>query len=213
MSVLSFDCQFRYQTGFALDFQFSAETGATAIVGPSGSGKTTILNLIAGLLRPAAGVISLRDIALFDSTARVCMPPERRGIGYVIQDFQLFPHLSVEDNLRYGWRRASGAAVDFKKIVDLLELGDLLHRVPYSLSGGQKQRVAVGRSILRRPNLLLLDEPLNAVDEPLRASIIDYLDRIIDEFQIPTLLVSHDRDSVARLARTTILIGQQEAGG
>jgi molybdate transport system ATP-binding protein len=212
MGVLTFDCKFRYETGFELNFQFTAETGVTAIVGPSGSGKTTVLNLIAGLLRPDAGRISLHDVVLFDSTARINLPPERRGIGYVIQDFQLFPHLSVEENLRYGWQRSNQAGFDFKKIAAMLELDDLLHRAPYSLSGGQKQRVAIGRAILRCPKLLLLDEPLNAVDLSLRASIAEYLDHIIGEFQIPTLLVSHDRESVARLANSTISIAHQNIG-
>ena len=206
MSVLCFDCRFRYDTGFALNFQFAAATGVTAIVGPSGSGKTTVLNLIAGLLRPDAGKISLHDVVLFDSSTGVNLPPERRGVGYVIQDFQLFPHLTVAENLRYGWQRSSKAGFEFKKIVDMLELADLLDRAPYSLSGGQKQRVAIGRAILRCPKLLLLDEPLNAVDADLRASIAEYLHRIIGEFQIPTLLVSHDRESVAKLAHTTVAI-------
>ena len=206
MSVLCFDCRFRYDTGFALNFQFAAPTGVTAIVGPSGSGKTTVLNLIAGLLRPDVGKISLHDVVLFDSSTGINLPPERRGVGYVIQDFQLFPHLTVAENLRYGWQRSSKVGFEFKKIVDMLELADLLDRVPYSLSGGQKQRVAIGRAILRCPKLLLLDEPLNAVDASLRASIAEYLDRIIGEFQIPTLLVSHDRESVAKLAHTTVAI-------
>jgi molybdate transport system ATP-binding protein len=207
MSVLRFDCRFRYDTGFALNFQFAAEAGVTAIVGPSGSGKTTVLNLIAGLLRPNAGNISLHNAVLFDSSSGIDLPPERRGVGYVIQDFQLFPHLTVEQNLRYGWLRSNKeGGFEFKRIVDMLELGDLLDRAPYSLSGGQKQRVAVGRAILRCPKLLLLDEPLNAVDADLRNSIAEYLNRIIGEFQIPTLLVSHDRESVAKLAHTTVSI-------
>jgi molybdate transport system ATP-binding protein len=206
MCGLSFDCRFRYDTGFALNFHFAAPTGVTAIVGPSGSGKTTVLNLISGLLRPDAGKISLHDAVLFDSSTGVNLPPERRGVGYVIQDFQLFPHLTVEENLRYGWQRSSKVGFEFKKIVDMLELADLLDRAPYSLSGGQKQRVAIGRAILRCPKLLLLDEPLNAVDVDLRASIAEYLSRIIVEFQLPTLLVSHDRESVAKLAHTTVAI-------
>ena len=206
MSVLCFDCRFRYDTGFALNFQFSAATGVTAIVGPSGSGKTTVLNLIAGLLQPDAGKISLHDVVLFDSSTGINLPPERRGVGYVIQDFQLFPHLTVAENLRYGWLRSSKAGFEFKKIVDMLELADLLDRAPYSLSGGQKQRVAIGRAILRCPKLLLLDEPLNAVEASLRESIAEYLHRIIGEFQIPTLLVSHDRESVAKLAHATVAI-------
>jgi molybdate transport system ATP-binding protein len=207
MGVLSFNCQFRYETGFELRFEFAAETGVTAIVGPSGSGKTTILNLIAGLLKPNQGRISLRDKVLFDSAGHISLPPERRGVGYVIQDYQLFPHLTVEENLRYGWRRAGKAGVEFGRIVGTLELADVLQRSPNSLSGGQKQRVALGRAILRNPQLLLLDEPLNALDADLRATIAEYLGRVIGEFKIPTLLVSHDRQSVASLAHTTLTLG------
>jgi molybdate transport system ATP-binding protein len=206
MSVLNFDCQFQYAAGFRLSFQFAAERGVTAIVGPSGSGKTTILNLVAGLLRPDTGKISLHDKVLFDSKSRINLPPEGRGVGYVIQDYQLFPHLTVEENLRYGWRRARETGVEFDRIVAILELADLVHRLPNSLSGGQKQRVALGRAILRSPQILLLDEPLNALDADLRANIAEYLDRVIGEFQIPTLLVSHDRESVARLAHTTLTL-------
>jgi molybdate transport system ATP-binding protein len=207
MCVLRFDCRFRYSTGFALNFQFTAESGVTAIVGPSGSGKTTILNLIAGLLKPEAGRISLRDVVLFDSEARINLPPERRGVGYVIQDFQLFPHLTVEENLRYGWRRSRKTVFEFDKIVDMLELAGFRHRFPFTLSGGQQQRVALGRAILRGPQLLLLDEPLNALEANLRVTIAEYLDRIIGEYHIPTLLVSHDRESIEKLAHTTVSIG------
>jgi molybdate transport system ATP-binding protein len=206
MSVLCFDSQFQYATGFRLRFQFAAETGVTAIVGPSGSGKTTILNLIAGLLKPDAGRISLHDKVLFDSKARINLPPERRGVGYVIQDYQLFPHLTVDENLRYGWKRAREVSVEFDRIVSILELGEVLRRSPGSLSGGQKQRVALGRALLRGPQVLLLDEPLNALDAALRANIAEYLGRVIAEFQIPTLLVSHDRASVASLAHTTLAL-------
>jgi molybdate transport system ATP-binding protein len=206
MSVLKFDCQFKYAAGFQLSFQFAAERGVTAIVGPSGSGKTTILNLVAGLLRPDTGRISLHEQVLFDARAHINLPPERRGVGYVIQDYQLFPHLTVEENLRYGWRRAGKTGIAFDRIVGILELANVLRRSPNSLSGGQKQRVALGRAILRGPQLLLLDEPLNALDAELRANIADYLGRVIAEFQIPTLLVSHDRESVARLAQTTLLL-------
>jgi molybdate transport system ATP-binding protein len=124
----------------------------------------------------------------------------------VIQDYQLFPHLTVEENLRYGWHRAGKAGVELDRIAGILELADLLRRLPSSLSGGQKQRVALGRAILRSPQILLLDEPLNALDADLRANIAEYLGRVIGEFQIPTLLVSHDRESVARLAHTTLTL-------
>jgi molybdate transport system ATP-binding protein len=204
MSVLSFDCRFAYPSGFQLNFSFAAEPGVTALVGPSGSGKTTVLNLIAGLLTPQGGKISLFDKILFDASARVNLPPDERGIGYVFQDYQLFPHLSVQQNLCYGQLRTRQAGVNFEKLVDILELSDLLRRLPHSLSGGQKQRVAVGRALLRSPQLLLLDEPLSALDAGLRISVAKHLARAIEEFRIPTLLVSHDRESINWLAHTTI---------
>jgi molybdate transport system ATP-binding protein len=204
MSVLRFDCRFRYPAGFALDFAFTAEQGVTALVGPSGSGKTTILNLIAGLLAPNSGVIALGDRVLFDRNANQNMPPERREIGYVFQDYQLFPHLTVENNLRYGQKRARAASVPYQKTIDILEIGSLLHRFPASLSGGEKQRVAVGRVLLRSPKLLLLDEPLSALDSALRTSLAQHLASAIQEFQIPTLLVSHDQASIDWLAHATV---------
>jgi len=204
MSVLRFDCRFSYPAGFGLNFAFVAERGVIALVGPSGSGKTTVLHLIAGLLKPQNGTITLHDQVLFDSKMRVNLPPEGRGVGYVFQDYQLFPHLTVGKNLRYGQRRTRQTGIDFDRIVNILELGDLLRRYPYSLSGGQKQRVAVGRALLRSPKLLLLDEPLSALDPSLRASVAEHLVRAIEEFHIPTLLVSHDRESIEWLAHTTV---------
>jgi molybdate transport system ATP-binding protein len=210
MCVLRFDCVFRYPTGFSLNFSFAANDGVTALVGPSGSGKTTVLNLIAGLLKPDAGKIVLRDQVLFDSSTMSNQPPEQRGIGYVFQDYQLFPHLSVADNLRYGRERTNSNGIEFDKIIAILELADLLRRFPFSLSGGQKQRVALGRALLRSPQLLLLDEPLSALDAGLRATIAEYLSRVIDEFHIPTILVSHDQESVASLAHATVGMRQRE---
>jgi molybdate transport system ATP-binding protein len=204
MSILEFDCRFRYPSGFALDFAFSAGEGVTALVGPSGAGKTTVLNLIAGLLRPSDGSIRLRDIAFFDAKANANLPPEQRGVGYVFQDYQLFPHLSVRDNLRYGQFRERNGRMEFERIVDVLELRDMLPRFPQSLSGGQKQRVALGRAVLRSPRLLLLDEPLSAVHIELREAVIFQMSELIRESQIPTLLVSHDRESVGQLAAATI---------
>jgi molybdate transport system ATP-binding protein len=207
MSVLSFDCRFAYPPGFALDLAFAAEAGVTALVGPSGCGKTTALNLIAGLLTPQDGVIRLGDETLFDSRTGVNLPPERRGVGYVFQDYMLFPHLSVEDNLRYGARRSSGVAVDFDKVVRELAVDELLPRSIASLSGGQKQRVAVGRALLRGPRLLLLDEPVSAVHEELRDSMSDFVIKLVREMRIATILVSHDRGSVSRLADATVSLG------
>jgi molybdate transport system ATP-binding protein len=211
MCVLRFDCRFRYPSGFELNFAFAAGRGVTALVGPSGSGKTTILNLIAGTLHPDSGHIALRDSVLFDSRAAISLPPEQRGVGYVFQDYQLFPHLNVESNLRYGQRRTKQTSVTFEKVVEMMELGDMRRRMPYSLSGGQKQRVAVGRALLRSPKLLLLDEPLSALDSTLRESVARDMVRAIDQFQIPTLLVSHDQDSINWLAHSTVAIGTTSA--
>jgi molybdate transport system ATP-binding protein len=204
MSVLQFDCRFRYDSGFALDFAFETQSGITALVGPSGAGKTTILNLIAGLLQPQAGRILLCESTLFCSTSGVNLPPEARRVGFVFQDYQLFPHLSVEQNLHYGYRRARSEHFSFDRTVEILDLGDFLHRSPSSLSGGQKQRVAIGRAILRGANVLLLDEPFSALDAGLRQSVSQYLVRAIAEFHIPTLFVSHDNEMVKGIANRTI---------
>jgi molybdate transport system ATP-binding protein len=204
MLVLEFDCRFHYPAGFSLNFAFTAGEGVTALIGPSGVGKTTVLNLIAGLLRPHDGTITLRGQALFDNKGHVDLPPNDRGVGYVFQDYQLFPHLSVLENLRYGQKRQHGGRIEFEKTVAVLELTDLLKRFPATLSGGQKQRVAIGRALLRSPKVLLLDEPLSAVHWQLRETVMDYLRRVADEFHLPTLLVSHDRESVAQLANATV---------
>lgn len=204
MSVLRFDCRFSYPGGFALDLEFAAERGVTALVGPSGSGKTTVLNLIAGLLTPTEGEITLGHEALFSTAASINLPPNRREVGYVLQDYQLFPHLSVAENLRYGQRRSRRPLASFDDVVATLELGDLLNRSPASLSGGQAQRVAVGRALLRSPRILLLDEPTNALDVDLRRNVGELITRVIETYHVPTLLVSHDRDSVTSLADVTL---------
>ena len=206
MSLLQFDCRFRYSTRFALDLAFDAGAGVTALLGLSGCGKTTTLRLIAGLLKPDSGRIQLGERVLFDATKRVNLPPEQRTLGLVFQDYQLFPHLTVEQNLRYGLARSPSSPLDFAHVVDILELRPLLSAWPQSLSGGEKQRTAIGRAILRGPQLLLLDEPLSALDPDLRESISGYLQRVIGEYHIPTLLVTHDPQSIERLAHTTIRI-------
>ncbi|HEY2760797.1 MAG TPA: ATP-binding cassette domain-containing protein [Pirellulales bacterium] len=204
MSVLQFDCRFHYPAGFRLDFAFEMQSGVAALVGPSGCGKTTVLNLIAGLLTPDAGTVRLQEQQLFDSKSAVNLRPESRGIGYVFQDYQLFPHLTVEQNLRYGKQRSRDFKIPLDRTIEILELRDLFGRMPASLSGGQKQRVALGRALLRGPKLLLLDEPLTALDAALRQAVAEHLSRAIEEFQIPTLLVSHDQESIGWLAHSTI---------
>jgi molybdate transport system ATP-binding protein len=191
---------------FALNAQFESENGATVLFGPSGAGKTSIINMIAGLLKPDRGKISLDSETLFDSSARIDVPASRRRIGYVFQEGRLFPHLSVKYNLDYG-RWISGHAPDpaaFARAVDLLDIGSLLDRRPGKLSGGERQRVAVGRALLMRPRLLLLDEPLASLDAARKAEILPYLERLRDEAKVPIIYVSHDAGEVRRIATRVV---------
>ncbi|SES33827.1 molybdate transport system ATP-binding protein [Tranquillimonas rosea] len=196
--------------GFALDVAFTAPDGVTALFGRSGSGKTSVVNAVAGLLRPDAGRVVARGEALVDTGARLWRAPHRRRIGYVFQEARLFPHLSVRQNLLYGrwFARHGGDGPEFDHVVDLLGLAPLLSRRPATLSGGERQRVSIGRAILSRPRLLLMDEPLAALDEARRAEILPYLERVRDEAGIPILYVSHSVSEVARLATTVIVLDE-----
>jgi len=196
--------------GFDLDVAFQAPAGVTALFGRSGSGKTTVINAVAGLLRPDRGEITADGAVLLDTARRVNLPPHRRRVGYVFQDTRLFPHLTVRQNLLYGrWFAPAGPGPDCDRIVELLGIGPLLARRPGTLSGGEKQRVAIGRAILSNPRLLALDEPLAALDENRKAEILPYLERLRDEVALPILYVSHAMAEVVRLANTVVLI---EAG-
>jgi len=191
---------------FKLAVRFEAAGGATALFGPSGAGKTTVVNMIAGLLTPDRGSIALDDTVLFDATAGINVPPHKRRIGYVFQEGRLFPHLNVRRNLDYG-RRMSGRPRDIKefdRIVALLDIGHLLEHRPRSLSGGERQRVAVGRALLMRPRLLLLDEPLASLDDGHKREILPYLIRLRDDVGIPIVYVSHNRAEVRRIATTVV---------
>ena len=208
MSQLSFRAIHSYPGGFELELGFETNRLVTAIFGPSGSGKTTILEMLAGLKHPRQGYMQLRGRVLLDTDAGVCVPTQRRGVGMVFQDQLLFPHYSVQGNLRYGERRRRGSAnrVTFDRVVEVLELHGLLHRSPRNLSGGERQRVALGRALLSSPVLLLLDEPLTGLDEELKGRVLDYIRKAIGEWQIPTLLVAHDVQEVKRLADWVISI-------
>lgn len=196
--------------GFSLDVDFTAPPGVTAIFGRSGSGKTTLINAVAGLLRPDRGRIVAEGRVLLDSDRGLCLPPHHRRVGYVFQDARLFPHLSVRQNLLYGrWFAKLGAGAEFDRIIDLLDIAPLLDRRPGALSGGEKARVGLGRAILSNPALLLMDEPLAALDEARKAEILPYLERLRDEVRLPILYVSHAMAEVARLATTVVLL---EAG-
>lgn len=186
--------------------RFEAGEGVTALFGPSGIGKTTILNMVAGLLRPDAGRIVVNGMVLFDSAAGIDLPPERRRLGYVFQDARLFPHRRVRANLLYGYRLAPAAAcwMSLEAAADFLGIGELLDRWPRSLSGGEAQRVAIGRALLSGPQFLLMDEPLSSLDAPRRAGIMTVIERIVAELKLPILYVSHDRGEVDRLATTVV---------
>ncbi|GMQ80468.1 MAG: molybdenum ABC transporter ATP-binding protein [Planctomycetia bacterium] len=209
MSELLVECKHRYASGFELDVHFQTGDGITALFGPSGSGKSTTLLLVAGLLRPQSGRIRLGEHLLMDTATGTFVPPERRQIGFVFQDHLLFPHLSVRNNLRYGARRRPARPTDFGHVVEILELESLLDRYPQTLSGGQRQRAALGRAILRGPRLLLMDEPLTALDQGLKERILTYLERIVAEYRIPTVFVSHDQADVRRVADHVVVL---EAG-
>lgn len=205
--TLSVDLQHRFP-GLDLAIRFTAPPGVTALFGQSGAGKTTVVNAVAGLLRPDRGRIEAGGAVLLDTTAGLCLPPHRRRIGYVFQDARLFPHLTVRQNLLYGrfFAPRGAAGADLSRIIDLLGIGALLPRRPGALSGGEKSRVALGRAILSAPRLLLMDEPLAALDEARKAEILPYLERLRDEVQLPILYVSHALAEVARLATTTVLL-------
>ena len=198
------DIDVRKQRGaFAAQVTFTSATpGVTALFGRSGSGKTTLINIISGLLRADAGVVRLGDQTLTDTPAGIAVPVERRRIGYVFQDARLFPHLTVAGNLAYGKRRARSIApfIGFDEVVTLLGLAALLPRRPRQLSGGERQRVSLGRALLSQPRLLLLDEPLAALDRPHRARVSAAIAAFIRERDVPLVLVSHDERDVAALA-------------
>jgi molybdate transport system ATP-binding protein len=187
---------------FKVAARFEAAGGATALFGPSGAGKTSVVNMIAGLIRPDRGSIVLDDTALFDSKSGVNVPPHQRRIGYVFQEGRLFPHLSVRQNLDYG-RWMSGRprdAGEFERIAKLLDIGHLLDRRTRALSGGERQRIAVGRALLMRPRLLLLDEPLASLDAAHKGEILPYLVRLRDDGGVPIVYVSHSPAEVRRIA-------------
>jgi molybdate transport system ATP-binding protein len=190
-----------------LDIAFTARHGITALFGPSGSGKTSVLSVIAGFVSPQYGKIQLGNRVLLDTDKATSLSVMTRGIGNVFQDLLLFPHMKVAANLRYGERRRSGPRrVDFKRVVEVLELGVLLDRYPHNLSGGERQRVALGRALLSNPELLLMDEPLAALDAPLKSRILTYLERVIHEWSVPTLFVSHGQGEVRRLAGYVVVL-------
>ena len=187
---------------FTLEVAFASEGRVTGLFGASGAGKTSLVSMIAGLVTPDRGTIAIDGDVLDDSTKHLHIPAHRRRIGYVFQDARLFPHLDVRRNLDYG-RRMNGLTRDpaqEERVTGLLNIGHLLDRRTGSLSGGERQRVALGRALLARPRLLLLDEPLGSLDQERKAEILPYLTRLRDEVGIPMVYVSHDPDELRLLA-------------
>ncbi len=205
--MLSIDLDFR-RGAFRLLARADIGGGVTGVCGPSGSGKSTLLALLAGLLKPQQGSIRFDDESLVDTAANRFTPPWRRHFGLVFQDGQLFPHLSVRNNLLYGFRQLPPAQRHFelRAVTDLLEIGDLLERRTTQLSGGERQRVALGRALLYSPRLLLLDEPLSSLDERLKQQILPFLKRVKEETRIPMIYVSHSSTEVAYLADRVLRI-------
>lgn len=209
---MSLDLQItKTQGNFTLDVAFTAPIGVTAVFGRSGAGKTTLINAIAGLIQPDAGHITLNQTPLFDSTKRINTPAYQRRIGYVFQDARLFPHMDVTQNLRFGLRHApagvTGPSLD--EVANLLGLTPLLNRRPTDLSGGEKQRVALGRALLSRPEMLLMDEPLAALDGQRKERILPYLERLKSGAAgLPILYVSHALEEVARLADQLVILSK-----
>ncbi|MGV8003035.1 molybdenum ABC transporter ATP-binding protein ModC [Photorhabdus temperata subsp. temperata] len=186
-----------------VDTQLSSE-GITAVFGLSGAGKTSLINVIAGLLRPQKGRVVLNDHVLVDIEKGICLPPEQRRIGYVFQDARLFPHYRVKGNLQYGMSPVMKP--EFDSIINLLGIEHLLSRFPLTLSGGEKQRVAIGRALLTAPELLLMDEPLASLDLPRKRELLPYLERLSQDVKIPILYVSHNLDEILRLAENVIVM-------
>jgi molybdate transport system ATP-binding protein len=203
--MLSFDLEFR-RGDFRMRAAATLDGGATGICGPSGSGKSTLMALLAGLLRPTRGVLAFNGETLVDTARHRFVPAWRRHFALVFQDGQLFPHLSVQDNLLYGYRRLGPTErrFDLEPVLELFEIGGLLRRRPAQLSGGERQRVALGRALLYSPRLLLLDEPLASLDERLKQQILPFLRRVKDETGIPVLYVSHVRAETDYLADRTL---------
>lgn len=193
---------------FELDVAFDGPSdGVTVLFGPSGAGKSATLAAVAGTARGATGLIVVGGRVLTDTAARVFVPPERRRIGVVHQDARLFPHLSVARNLRYGWKRHAGERrIGWDEAIDVLAIGHLLDRSPRNLSGGERQRVAIGRALLSQPDLLLLDEPVSALDAGRRAEVLGFVAALKRRFGLPMLYVTHGEDEARLLGDHLVLI-------
>lgn len=195
---------------FELQVNCELAAGKCGVFGPSGSGKSTLMHILAGLLSPDEGRIVLDETILFDSDAGINLPPQQRRIGVVFQQAHLFPHMNVRGNLLYGWQRTAVARRQGtpEAIIEVLGLSPLLERRVTSLSGGERQRVALGRAMLACPRLILMDEPLNGLDQELKLQIIAYLDRVLTEFGMPLLFISHSLQEMELMTDEVLVLGQ-----
>ncbi len=205
--MLSLDIQLQRGT-FDLEASFALDQPVTGLFGSSGSGKSTLLNLVAGLAHPDNGWLKLGNKSLFDSRKKINLSPDKRQIGVVFQDSQLFPHKAVSQNLLYGYKRTAKKQRRFEmaEIVDLLEIGHLLKKCPTQLSGGEKQRVGLGRALLASPQFLLLDEPLASLDRGLKGQILPFLKRVKDELELPMVYISHSMEEILHLTDHLVVI-------
>lgn len=206
---MSFEIDIRLRRGAThLAYEFSVGEGLTAVFGPSGAGKTSLLDAVAGLLKPEQGHIVVSGRNLFDSDQGVNLKPEQRACGYVFQDARLFYHRSVRDNLLFGWKLAPPERrwMAMEEATEFLGIGHLLDRMPRTLSGGEARRVAIGRALLSGPRFLLMDEPLTSLDASRRNEIMTVIERIRDELRLPVLYVTHEREEVERLADHVITV-------
>lgn len=205
--MLSIDVQLQRGT-FALEASFALDQPVTGLFGSSGSGKSTLLNLVAGLAHPDKGWLKLGDKFLFDSRKNINLSSNKRQVGVVFQDSQLFPHLAIKQNLLYGYKRTAKNQRRFEvaEIIDLLEIGHLLKKRPTQLSGGEKQRVGLGRALLASPQFLLLDEPLASLDQGLKGQILPFLKRVKDELELPMVYISHSMEEILHLTDHLVVI-------
>lgn len=207
--MLDIDIEQRLGT-FSLKLQFAIEGRIVGVFGRSGAGKSTLLNVIAGIAPGAAGHVRVNGVTLLSSADGIHVPAPDRRVGYVFQDSLLFPHLSVEANLLYGYRLRTAADrfIDPAQVIELLGLASLLHRRPRAISGGERQRVALGRALLAQPRLLLLDEPLSSLDGTRKGEVLNYIERLRDTFAVPMIYVSHSVPEIARLADEVVLLAE-----
>lgn len=193
------------ETEFDVDLTLPSQ-GITAIFGRSGAGKTSLINAISGLKNPDNGKIEVSDKILFDSTQGIDLPVHQRRVGYVFQESRLFPHMKVSSNLKYGVKTTDQQ--HFDQVVDLLSLGSLLDRYPAKLSGGEKQRVAIGRALLSKPSILLMDEPLASLDLPRKREVMPFLENLSENVKIPIVYVTHSLNEILRLSNYLVILDQ-----